>query len=373
MVMEKGVFSVLLGSVTSLSLGFDEPYYLEIKVGNEVMSPRQRIASVGYAFRAKEADSAIRVEEAKVKATSTDSSPGYLDSKIDSSVLGITNNQLTVKDASISQAKLKTAVGEVSNSAADRDVHLILPGGEYGFYPQLKCGSSDTRFRLAVMGYGEYGGGVIGAHRPGFTSYSTRIYTRVSGDTIYVRQRYITSSGQDHWIFLLTDKNTENIISAWEAPDHPAYGNGGNYNQLAHPFSSYDSAKHKIILLDKNTALQLKQEAKTTGNSILTLINQDYGVDFSQLKEYQPLHSGKYLTQDGEQVMEMVETVPWYIEVRGLKELTPEEKLNRELSREQQELQRQEAEQEKQNKLNALQAKLGLSDEEFQLLGESLK
>lgn len=56
-VIQKGVFSVLLGSVKSLNLAFDKPYFLEIKVGSEVMSPRQRITSAAYAIKAESADS----------------------------------------------------------------------------------------------------------------------------------------------------------------------------------------------------------------------------------------------------------------------------------------------------------------------------
>ena len=56
LVIQKGVFNVLLGSVTNLDLAFDREYYLEIKVGAEVMTPRQQIASAGYAIRAETAD-----------------------------------------------------------------------------------------------------------------------------------------------------------------------------------------------------------------------------------------------------------------------------------------------------------------------------
>jgi len=52
-VIQKGVFNILLGSVTNINLPFDKPYWLEIKVDNEVMSPRQRIATVAYAIRAE--------------------------------------------------------------------------------------------------------------------------------------------------------------------------------------------------------------------------------------------------------------------------------------------------------------------------------
>jgi hypothetical protein len=60
-IINKGIFAVLLGSVTNLNLAFDKPYFLEIKVGNEVMSPRQRITSAGYAIRAEVAESAERI------------------------------------------------------------------------------------------------------------------------------------------------------------------------------------------------------------------------------------------------------------------------------------------------------------------------
>lgn len=50
-VIQKGVFSLMLGSVVNLDLPFDTQYFLEIKVGTEVMSPRQKISSAGYAIR----------------------------------------------------------------------------------------------------------------------------------------------------------------------------------------------------------------------------------------------------------------------------------------------------------------------------------
>ncbi len=56
-VVQKGVFSILLGSVTALNLPFDTQYYLAIQVGaDSEMSPRQRITSAGYAIRAEESE-----------------------------------------------------------------------------------------------------------------------------------------------------------------------------------------------------------------------------------------------------------------------------------------------------------------------------
>lgn len=61
--ISKGVFSILLGDINDsgfnfAALAFDKPYWLEIKVGEDVLSPRQMIASVGYAIRAEKAEQA---------------------------------------------------------------------------------------------------------------------------------------------------------------------------------------------------------------------------------------------------------------------------------------------------------------------------
>jgi len=52
-----GVFEALLGSVTTLNLPFDRQYYLATQVGSDSeMTPRQQIASSGYAYKAKIAE-----------------------------------------------------------------------------------------------------------------------------------------------------------------------------------------------------------------------------------------------------------------------------------------------------------------------------
>ena len=52
-----GLFSVVLGSLNSLDLPFDSPYWLGIKVNDDAeLSPRTRLTSVGYAFRAESSD-----------------------------------------------------------------------------------------------------------------------------------------------------------------------------------------------------------------------------------------------------------------------------------------------------------------------------
>ncbi|MFC1631258.1 hypothetical protein ACFL2I_01775 [Candidatus Omnitrophota bacterium] len=61
--VNNGIFTVLLGQVTPLNLAFDEPYWLSMEVNQDgEMAPRQRISSVGYAYRAETADSISGVE-----------------------------------------------------------------------------------------------------------------------------------------------------------------------------------------------------------------------------------------------------------------------------------------------------------------------
>lgn len=53
--VSSGRFSVQLGSVTPLGLDFSQDYWLSIKVGSDAeMTPRIRLTSVGYAYRAQE-------------------------------------------------------------------------------------------------------------------------------------------------------------------------------------------------------------------------------------------------------------------------------------------------------------------------------
>ena len=52
-----GVYSILMGSVTPISLSFDATYYLGVAVGSDPeMTPRQELSTVPYAFRAISAD-----------------------------------------------------------------------------------------------------------------------------------------------------------------------------------------------------------------------------------------------------------------------------------------------------------------------------
>lgn len=131
-------------------------------------------------------------------------------------------------------------------------VDLILPGGEYGFYPQTKV--------LATYTY-------------------------------YAQQRYITASSDTHWVFLLYDQVKKQIVAGYEAPDHPSYGNGGDEEKVPHPFVDYLNkplpSNLQIILLDNSKLGEIKGKRKRN-RGILEIISEEYEIDFSGNPVYEP-------------------------------------------------------------------------------------
>lgn len=246
----------------------------------------------------------------------TDLLTGRLFYRTDNDVLKVYNGSwvsVSAADGSISQAKLKTSTGEV-NVNTSRPVNgmrfmiyysegtattsyltniyiesidattpngtiTTLPGGEYGFYPQT---------RMEKLG-----------------SYTN------SG---YAQQRYVTASGKDHWVFLLTDSNTGDILASYSAPDHPMYGNGGDIEEVPHPFIGNDMTGKEVVILGKDDVAQLKSR-ETRKDTILGIVNREYKVDVSKELAYEKLHSGQFI--DKQPVL--VDALPTGIKVRGLK------------------------------------------------------
>lgn len=57
--IENGLFSVLLGGVTPLDLTFEKPYWISVEIDTDgEMTPRHQLGSVPYAYRASEAEHA---------------------------------------------------------------------------------------------------------------------------------------------------------------------------------------------------------------------------------------------------------------------------------------------------------------------------
>ena len=171
--------------------------------------------------------------------------------------------EASVADASVSQAKLKTSQSSVSTSTAG--AILTLPGGEYGFFPQLKSSSV-----LAECFWGYDVGGEIG-YRAAYTtseSFVTVIGIGTGNPSVriaYAQQRYVTSSGEVFWIFFMTDKSTGNILHGCCAPDHPCFGNGNDPLLIEHPFNDYDPSKHEIVVINPTNeeVKELKEKCKS--------------------------------------------------------------------------------------------------------------
>ncbi|NOQ96990.1 MAG: hypothetical protein GQ561_02410 [Calditrichae bacterium] len=63
----EGVFRVRLGSITPINLAFDIPYWLGIRVGNDLeLSPRIALTGVGYSFYSLKADSVVNLADNSV-------------------------------------------------------------------------------------------------------------------------------------------------------------------------------------------------------------------------------------------------------------------------------------------------------------------
>jgi len=91
------------------------------------------------------------------------------------------------------------------------DYNLTLPGGKYGFYPQLLIWFVDQNYT-------------------------------------YADQTYITASGETYWMFLKHNKLTEKIIGGYFAHDHPCFGNANDPLLVQHPFGKINDDEEIIVI-----------------------------------------------------------------------------------------------------------------------------
>ena len=176
-------------------------------------------------------------------------------------------NEGKIGAQAVAQAKLKTSLGEIDTTDF---LNEVLPGGQYGFYPQVKhsaAGSVSARMASEVTS----------------ASYITNIYygPDISGSA-YAQQRYVTASGEIHWIFILIERGTGNRLAGYQAPDHPCFGNRG----IVHPFLDYDPTRHEIIVINpsldiiKSTEIaRLEPDYLKPEKSFTEQFNELYDID----------------------------------------------------------------------------------------------
>jgi hypothetical protein len=199
----------------------------------------------------------------------------------------------TPGDASVSQAKLKTSTGtvniNVAGGAAIGETALVLPGGEYGFYPRFRLvmNGAAGRTRVCYARLDKTSGTTVCD-----TGYITHVILWADAPTntidagdYYAQQRYVTSSGEVFWIFILRDKFTKDILSAYQAPDHPCFGNGSKPLLVPHPFGHYDSDRHEIIVINPSDEEVFNMQGACImpedkpDKDILEVIMEDYEID----------------------------------------------------------------------------------------------
>lgn len=128
--------------------------------------------------------------------------------------------------ASVNQAALKSTIGAISTTGT---TFTTLPGGEYGFYINLKSSTTTAATHVATPASNLTTTSIS-------TSYTNYIYLSTSLGTIFAQQRYIQAS-PPNWInkqdgeiplfiYAQINKTTGDIISVYCADAAPWHYNG---------------------------------------------------------------------------------------------------------------------------------------------------
>jgi len=186
---------------------------------------------------------------------------------------------LILQDSKVTQAKLKTSYQSQSYDIPAGTIHKFsLTGGQYCFRPTMK-GETVTVSLYDNVGL--------------TTSYATIVCLKNTEDPFgsgmprygYVKHRYITSSGEVYWIFILRDKITKKTVATSCAPDHPCFSNEhvGNPELIQHPFGEgYDPNLHEILVVNpsEKQVREIKERAFLTPNRCMTqVIGEEYKIN----------------------------------------------------------------------------------------------
>jgi hypothetical protein len=175
----------------------------------------------------KIADGAISIDKMASNSVGTNqiASSAITASKLASPA--VTNSKIA--SSAVTQSKLNTSQGEVSAPSIGPRANLVLPGGEFGFYPRFRTTGSSAIWEVNL-----YFPGVPTT----IPSHTTLITVEdpgggVAGATFYAQQRYINASppykigdlDYEHFIFLRISKSGE-VLSIYNADVPPWVYNG---------------------------------------------------------------------------------------------------------------------------------------------------
>ena len=97
----------------------------------------------------------------------------------------------------------------------------------------------------------------------------------------YYQERYVQSSGEVFWIFILRNKVTKEIYKTSMGPDHPCFGNGGDPIAFPHPFGDYDNDKYEIIVINpsKEEVQTINEKGGVSGKGFSQTVIEEYEID----------------------------------------------------------------------------------------------
>ncbi|GEM_PF-3870621 len=125
-----GLFDVTLGELTDLNIAFDDTYWIELEVDGEVLSPREMLVAVPYAFRAVVADTAYVVGSGAVQTDGTSITGDGTETNPLSAVLGNSIESSEITDGTITNDDISASAGiEWNKLATGTPNRLIMTDG----------------------------------------------------------------------------------------------------------------------------------------------------------------------------------------------------------------------------------------------------
>jgi len=184
----------------------------------------------------------------------------------DSTITGakISNNTITNGKIDTDNVTVSISLG-VEGTVEDC---VLTPCGNFGFYPTFSVSSLEPAAAATGLKAQMLNSSLDGISSSSMVyddgNFSTGIYLYMSVAagasnvrTFYAKQYYITASGNIKWIFIKRGKKTGQIISTYEAWDHPSNMNNPN---IEHPFIYYNQYSHDILCINPSSGDLCDQE-----------------------------------------------------------------------------------------------------------------
>jgi hypothetical protein len=195
--------------------------------------------------------------------------------------------QANMADNAIGQAELKdadeTETCSTNGNGTMTGHFLFATAGQFGFGVNVKYGTTGGSPSIVLeLSYADGWTGITTANQSPLYFSITFDNTFGNTVTVYATRRYITASGDLHWIFYLRAKITKEIIRTHSSPDHPCMGSKDPV-KTPHPWiGEYDESKHEIVVVTLPTQKVmsiLEAEPDDSDRIFAEIIIDDYAID----------------------------------------------------------------------------------------------